>query len=595
MLQSIIPSKPDDKPRFRTLRRPKPRARVNLEEQLDELLQKREEERRQSEREILDTKNDDDQVSELPIRPRKNSTHRSFRAVAKLAQHFSFRELETRFEEKTFCNEGFRVSTRVFKQLAVPISEPEVEIPIAEKVDEIKTQERVENNPFAVERRYRKEKKKAKAKKKIILKKPLMYVDPFFKDLSDDESTSRTKDSTAIHGLCYSNDRTSVDIIYTDCALGPLRLANLVALLEKATVPVHRVHLNQTKVSNIGQLVRANPFNAVTELRLQNIGLNGTNSRYIADWIERNVSGLKVLDLSSNNLMDSELSAILRALHNCRSVIDINLSSNRLKFSTESLEMLLLGSSQLERVNLSWNFIGSDGFAKLSRIIATHSSITHLNLASTFCTKEHKTPAVFVELFSSNQTLIELDLSNNQITEKAAVVLLESLLNESTMIKRLELNDNPLGPGGASWIIRYLAEKNQNERCSFGLHGCNFKTYDPSGPALNPMDNCAAGSYTIHSQDPYDRVVLKTLIRIGQENSLSPNLDLNETNRVIKLQLSPTYSMRVKKPLCDNAFESILMLLRTIKHNEALKQLVYSIVGGKYKIDLLYETRLRVS
>ena len=153
----------------------------------------------------------------------------------------------------------------------------------------------------------------------------------------------------------------------------------------------------------------------------------------------------------------------------------------------------------------------------------------------------------------------------------------------------MTLEENPLGPAGAFWIVRYLMEMDQP--CTLFLKGCRFQH------GTNKVFNLLAcsGKHTIRLKGPYDFVVLKALNRMRHEGDFVsskktiPDVGLEHYRQAarmpsVSLTVSKDYSSRPKQRIAGEKFRTFLSMTEAIQDPLTQKCLFLSL-DGEYGVE----------
>lgn len=219
-------------------------------------------------------------------------------------------------------------------------------------------------------------------------------------------------------------------------------------------------------------MLRITPNVVILNLSHNSIGHKGAKA--ISDVIDI-LTKLRMLDLSDNHIGDEGAKSIGRMVSQNQSILELNLASNRIgaKGAGAFCECLQLNHT-LMSLSLNSNDIGEQGMRQLSIALATNVTLKELMLNSTntfryirnisYILIHHSLTCLHLsdnsigervrELFDALQrttTLHTLDLSFNKINDSAVVVIAEVLRTNQSIMK-LDLSNNQIGKGSRALL-----------------------------------------------------------------------------------------------------------------------------------------------
>lgn len=208
---------------------------------------------------------------------------------------------------------------------------------------------------------------------------------------------------------------------------------------------------NQLDNSDITILFHALKFNS----SLQNLDLSNNDITYTEMFkiCESFISlgnkkiGLKKLNLSGNDIHNKSFNLLFAALK-VYPIKFLNLSYNRIS----RIGCLAESLSFIKYLDLSHNKLSIRSMINLADVIST-SKLEYLNLSHVH--KRRKGIYRIINSLKYNSSLVYLNLSGNNINSSCAICLVESLHSNSTL-KYLDLSWNYIGEKGAVPIIEYL-------------------------------------------------------------------------------------------------------------------------------------------
>jgi len=292
--------------------------------------------------------------------------------------------------------------------------------------------------------------------------------------------SDKFKKILGVQGLCTSLTELNLSKNYY------FKIEDVKILLE---VPVPwslliKLDLSKNNIGPKGTEIISQKFAEFNNLQLTHLNLsdNGIKSEGVIS-LSRFINhciNLKELDLSCNHIQKEAAERLASAFTECTKLTNLNLSYNRLetkgtqivinairKFST--LTHLNLCNNlcnnfcidfegedslrKLTHLNLSGNYIGSEGAKMLSRMLANNEVLTYLNLYANNIGTEGTESLTRAILFN----LTHLDLSLNNIRSEGATSLAEMLKQcDKPLLSHLNLATNRLGSKGAIKLVSEL-------------------------------------------------------------------------------------------------------------------------------------------
>jgi len=206
------------------------------------------------------------------------------------------------------------------------------------------------------------------------------------------------------------------------------------------------------------EALKRNPSPPLTSLSLCNTSLSAEAGRHLASFLENNQT-LQHLDISSNPMSSEGICALLPQCAGLR-VLNICDTGCRGELIHSQLCAMLHRATGLMYISLAQNPLETRPFRRISRALASCESLVSLNLECTSMDTEAVTVLADALLATPVQSLTELDLSDNQLSQvEAAAALAHTIAN--TVLQVLRLNRNALGDAG----IRELADGLDSHKC----------------------------------------------------------------------------------------------------------------------------------
>ena len=231
----------------------------------------------------------------------------------------------------------------------------------------------------------------------------------------------------------------------SNCALKYLNLSQCFDCTVKNTPfpESANVHVEMIGPKGGSALAKALQFNCtLTYLDLQYNNIGDSGAAALGEALQTNTT-LKELYLKDNKIGKAGSKALGKALQSNHTLTYLNLSFNRRidDSGAAAIAKALQGSgSQLTRLDLSVNKIGSSGATSISEALCVNSSLTHLGLGSN---KIKSSGAVTIaNSLQSNRTLIHLNLMDNGIGDSGAKEFAHALKNYDNTLGFLDLRFN---------------------------------------------------------------------------------------------------------------------------------------------------------
>ena len=216
--------------------------------------------------------------------------------------------------------------------------------------------------------------------------------------------------------------------------------------------------------------------NETTELGMDSIGIgegdsSKAKSKLLKEMFERN-STLEQLSLASNSLGNAKgrvLSTVMSGMKRSESLVYVDLSGNDIR-RMPSLKLV-------------------------AKYLASNPSLVGLDLSNNFMPA--KSAVVLMQSLKTNTTLQHLYLRNNRISDKSVPGFTEALQNNTTL-RNLDLQNNSLKvQTGRKVMIKALCDMtsldsivNSNHTCSIVIAGSNYGgTFEQELGKINALEN----------------------------------------------------------------------------------------------------------
>ncbi|XP_059819166.1 NACHT, LRR and PYD domains-containing protein 3-like [Hypanus sabinus] len=198
--------------------------------------------------------------------------------------------------------------------------------------------------------------------------------------------------------------------------LSPMDYSAMALVLKMSEEKCETFNLSEHKISSIGLQRLAPVLFTFTSLKMNGSNLGDTGVKILAQVIRSQEGKLQNLELERNNLT-----------HKC----------------CEALAFILSNNSMLRNVNLCDNHLGDKGICLLSTVLKQpQCRIQKLNLSNNNLSDgswEELVPVLLI-----NQTLQELNVSNNRVGEAGLKILSAALKDSRCKLQKLGLTSNSL-------------------------------------------------------------------------------------------------------------------------------------------------------
>lgn len=195
----------------------------------------------------------------------------------------------------------------------------------------------------------------------------------------------------------------------------------------------------------------------------------------LATMMSKPIFRLEVLHLEGNKLKDRGVAQLLKALTDCDSLQELNLSKTSLGDNGAiAVGSYLKHSKQLRRLDLHWNLIRAVGGSVLFKGLAVNTSLKVLDVSwNALChPQDSQIGTTIAAAFRKHPSLYHVDLSHNQLSEEDCAAVNHGLSdNHSIAGIHMQGNDakvdalgfvNPKGgcsvPSEAHVFVRILGE-----------------------------------------------------------------------------------------------------------------------------------------
>lgn len=247
----------------------------------------------------------------------------------------------------------------------------------------------------------------------------------------------------------------------------------------------HRMSL--VEAANAAQRVGKEAFRSLDKFMLKGCPLNGHDVNELLVPMLASTKRLQLLNMEKNQLVDAPIQALCASGMLDR-VETLNLRFNRIGDRGAAAIAQCKAFSTMRWVNLKVNNISDVGALALAAGLRHNKSMTLLNLRKQFPPLTDKAANGFAEMFETNNTLQQLRLRRNRISDAGAVMLalaasqrLPRMCSETPPWEEvhleLDLEENRVGDAGALALLRTATAAPKRARVEILLSG-NTATRD---------------------------------------------------------------------------------------------------------------------
>ncbi|XP_064621795.1 leucine-rich repeat-containing protein 74B-like [Lineus longissimus] len=199
--------------------------------------------------------------------------------------------------------------------------------------------------------------------------------------------------------------------------------------------------------AHIGDMLKENHY--MTDMNLAGNDLGSVGTAVIGEALGVNTC-LSTLTLSENKIGDSDVRSLALGLQGNHVISFIDLSHNDIGEEGAKALASVLGSSSLERLNISWNKIRKKGGVALCMALAHNSSLKDLDISWNGLGFEGS--VALGEMLRTNRCLRDIDLTNNRIHWEG-VRCVASGLKVNTTLETLKIGLNPITMSGCQRLL----------------------------------------------------------------------------------------------------------------------------------------------
>jgi Ran GTPase-activating protein 1 len=257
---------------------------------------------------------------------------------------------------------------------------------------------------------------------------------------------------------CISLNTTITELNLTNTKLSSETLKHLCPSFEKTKtlleLNLSKNNLKEESIKCISSFLSKNESIQILNLNENQLG---SKADHLSSFLEMN-QHLKTMLLQNNDLTLEDLKFISQGLEKNKVLKKLDLSFN--KISQEGAQLLsncLLKNVTLEELDLSNNLIKNEGCKCISNSLLKNQGLTCLNISANCIEKVE----CFKELFGNNESLKQVNLSENNVDNDGCKILMEGLsLNRNLILLDVSKNHSKID----ETLIKQMAEQlNKNK------------------------------------------------------------------------------------------------------------------------------------
>ena len=202
---------------------------------------------------------------------------------------------------------------------------------------------------------------------------------------------------------------------------------------------VNTLNLKANRLTDFGasQILRTLESKQVKRVILSENRISLQTVEALSSLIKSQEARLKVLELESTMINDKALMSLCRVLSEDKKLARLSLAKNNLTaMAVPALVELLKYNSTLKYLDLHWNSLGIGGCVELMKGLAGNDGLVHIDLSYNSLGRRDGlvTAKALADMFSVNQFLQHVDISNNYLSAKECEVIGEGLKDNHTIV-----------------------------------------------------------------------------------------------------------------------------------------------------------------
>ena len=226
---------------------------------------------------------------------------------------------------------------------------------------------------------------------------------------------------------------------------------------------------------------------SLAKLDLSNTMLNSVKATKINNAL-KNISSLKVFNINNNEIDDRAAAGIISVIRSNSLIKSMNLSYNKLCY-TGILNIAKALSKNIEKFNISSNFILSGNIADLAFVLSQCSVLQELNISENLLMLANV--LTIAQFFRHHPTLQTLDLSGNTFAfPSACEFIVDVILSVNQTLVNLNVCGRNIKP---RYIKDYMSPSSENDTNRFtlqNLHLLQYSSLNIVDPQIRVKETC---------------------------------------------------------------------------------------------------------
>lgn len=225
---------------------------------------------------------------------------------------------------------------------------------------------------------------------------------------------------------------------------------------------VNTLNLKANRLSDLGasQILKTLESKQVKKILLSENRISIKTVEVLTTLITSQETRLKVLELENTNLSEKALTVLCRVISEDKKLSRLSLAKNNLtSASIPALVEMLKYNSTLKYLDLHWNCLGLGNCEVLMKGLAGNDGLVHIDLSyNSLGRKDNlQTAKALADMFSINQYLQHVDISNNYLSSKECQIIGEGLKDNHTIFGiHVQGNDCNVDAKGYLIPVEYL-------------------------------------------------------------------------------------------------------------------------------------------
>ena len=331
------------------------------------------------------------------------------------------------------------------------------------------------------------------------------------------------------------------EINFHGVQLLPYHISSVILYISKYCTQLQSLNLRDCHIGDVGMSILQHFFivNPDKASSIKHIDLFGNNSVllwnvYCAIFRQQNLTRL-----NWSSLVGVEVEEIVNVMNNNITVQSLNLSDNHYKDDdVEKIAKMLFNNTTLKELNLSHNSISIKGATAIGESLKYNTTLQHLKIPwnnqfvdtcySALDLSQKGMQIVDIQILTkillNNKTVIELNLSQNKISDDGALCISECIKN-NVSLRKIDLSTNRISNLGLRRIASALCINQILQK--FDISHNNI-----SDDGAVAVSECLKNNTLIELNMSYNEVSNNGIINIGKA------LEINETGSLKVFDIS---------------------------------------------------------